>query len=138
MKKFIPIITTAVFLIVACIPAFDPSSVADATPEQIAHVEPPCWWSGMRNSLQIMVNGPEIGTYSVEAKGLGGVSVKETHKAESPNYLFIDLNINKGVEGTAYLVFTSPDGSQMKVPYSISPKQEASRESFSTKDMIYL
>ena len=31
MKKFIPIIATAVFLIVACIPAFDPSSVADAT-----------------------------------------------------------------------------------------------------------
>lgn len=138
MKNFIPIIVTAVLLVVACIPAFDPSSVADATPEQIAHVEPPCWWSGMRNSLQIMVNGPEIGACSVEAKGLKGVSIKETHKAESPNYLFIDLNINKGVEGTVYLVFTSPDGTKMKVPYNISLKQEASRESFSAKDMIYL
>ena len=31
-----------------------------ATSEQINRVEPPCWWTGMKTSLQIMVQGPQI------------------------------------------------------------------------------
>ena len=136
MKK--SLLIPVAFLFAACSAHFDPASVADATPDKVAHVEPPCWWSGMDNRLQILVNGPSIGECTVVAKGLNGVSIREIHKAESPNYLFLDVNVAKGVEGTAYLVFTSPDGSRMKVPYSISPKGKEKRESFSTKDMVYL
>lgn len=136
MKK--TVILAAVLAIAACAPKFDPASVADATPQQLAKVEPPCWWSGMKNSLQILVYGPEISSCSVEAKGLGGVKVREAHKAESPNYLFLDVDIAKGVEGTAWLVFTAPDGSTFKTPYAIGKKDAAPRESFSTKDLVYL
>ena len=120
------------FLFAACSAHFDPASVVDATPDKVVHVEPPCWWSGMDNRLQILVNGPSIGECTVVAKGLKGVSVREIHKAESPNYLFLDMNVAKGVEGTAYLVFTSADGTSMKVPYSISPKGKEKRENGST------
>ena len=42
-----------------------------ATSEQISRVEPPCWWTGMKTSLQIMVQGPQISTFDVEIKGKG-------------------------------------------------------------------
>ena len=136
MKKIA--IIAAVLAMAACAPKFDPASVADATPQQLSKVEPPCWWSGMKNSLQLLVYGPEISACKVEAKGLGGVKIKEIHKAGSPNYLFMDIDIAKGAEGTAYLVFTAPDGSSFKAPYAIGKKDPAPRESFSTKDLIYL
>lgn len=29
--------------------------------ELISHIEPPCWWTGMKTPLQLLVNGKEIG-----------------------------------------------------------------------------
>ena len=36
---------------------------------EIQHLDPPCWWVGMKNTeLQIMVHGPEISKSKVEIK----------------------------------------------------------------------
>ena len=60
---------------------------------EIQHLDPPCWWVGMKNTeLQIMVHGPEISKSKVEIK-YPGVTIKEVVKTENPNYLFIYLNI---------------------------------------------
>ena len=136
MKKIA--LLAAVLAIAACAPAFDPESVADATADQLAKVEPPCWWSGMKNSLQLMVNGPEISRYSISFEGLKGVKVSEIHKADSPNYLFVDVAVTGAVEGDGWLVFSEGGKPVMKAPYHIGRKTPGARESFSTKDMIYL
>lgn len=128
----------AALAIAACAPAFNPESVADATAEQLAKVEPPCWWSGMKNSLQLMVNGPEISRYDVSFEGLKGVKVSEIHKADSPNYLFVDVAVTGNVEGDGWLVFSEGGKPVMKAPYHIDRKAAGVRESFGTKDMIYL
>jgi|GEM_PF-20444 len=106
-------------------------------PAYIAHVEPPSWWSGMTTNLQILVNGPGIGDYTASVEGLKGVKIKEVHKAESNNYLFLDMDIKPGVEGTANLVFKGDDQT-LTYPYVIGKKDTKARESFSTADMIYL
>lgn len=128
----------AVLAIAACAPAFNPESVADATADQLAKVEPPCWWSGMKNSLQLMVNGPEISRYDVSFEGLKGVKVSAIHKADSPNYLFVDVAVTGSVEGDGWLVFSEGGKPVMKAPYHIGRKAAGERESFSTADMIYL
>ena len=52
---------------------------------EIQHLDPPCWWVGMKNTeLQIMVHGPEISKSQVEIK-YPGVKIKDIVRTENPN-----------------------------------------------------
>ena len=118
----------AVLALAACTsqPAFDPASVADATSEQVTRVEPLSWWVGMKTDLQLMVNGAGISEYDVTIEGGKGVSVEKINKAESPNYLFVDVNVApNAAPGTYYIVF-SKDGQSFKYPYEIAARAEGS------------
>ncbi|WP_418983028.1 glycoside hydrolase family 13 protein [Alistipes sp.] len=118
--------------------AFDPASVPDAD-GQVARVEPLSWWTGMQTPLQLMLYGENISACEVTIEG-GGARITALHRADSPNYLFADVEIDPAAEpGTRYLVFTR-EGEQFKVPYEIAARREGSREreSFTTADAIYL
>ena len=120
-------------------PQFDPQSVDDAG-ARISHVEPLSWWTGMRTPLQLMIHGDSIAACDVRIEGPQGLRVADVHKAESPNYLFVDVEVARTAEpGTRYLVF-SREGETFKVPYDIAARREgsAARQSFTTADMIYL
>lgn len=138
--KYLTILS--LWLVCACTQpkAFDSASVADAPDGAIMHVEPPCWWTGMKTGLQLLVNGPEISAYdNVAFEGLAGIKVAKVIKADSPNYLFVDLTIGSGAEaGEGWLVFKNEAGDRFKYPYTIGKKAEGGRESFTTADMIYL
>ena len=139
MKK-IYLMAAAALAIAGCSGSFNPDSVADATRDQVNRVEPLCWWVGMKTPLQLLVQGPEISSYDVALEGDSRVDIKAVHKADSPNYLFIDVDVcSTAAPGTYWLVF-SKDGESFKVPYEISARREGSaqRESFTTKDLIYL
>lgn len=107
---------------------------------QVNHVEPPSWWTGMKLPLQLMVNGPDISSYDVSIKGAPGVKVTGVEKAESPNYLFVNVDIPDNAKpGTYELVFTK-DGKSFEYPYEIASRREGSaeRKSYTTADVIYL
>jgi len=133
--------TLAVAGLAACgtQPAFDPDSVADAA-DEVTRVEPLSWWTGMRTPLQLLVNGEGIAACDLRIEGGEGVKISALHPAESPNYLFADVEIaDDAAAGTYYLVF-SRDGREFKVPYEIAARREGSaqRKSFSSADAIYL
>ena len=130
----------AAFAAVSCAstPAFDPATVADAE-GQVSRVEPLSWWVGMQTPLQLMIQGEAISEYDLRIEG-EGVAIRTIHKAESPNYLFVDLAIDADAPaGTRYLVFTRGEES-FKVAYELNERREGSREraSFTTADVIYL
>ena len=81
--------------------AFDPASVADASGE-VTRVEPLSWWTGMQTPLQLLVNGAGIAAYDVRIEGGQGVGVKARHKADSPNYLFVDVKVKPDAEPGSY------------------------------------
>ena len=109
-----------------------------STQEKITRVEPMSWWTGMKTELQLLVQGPGIGGYQVAIEGGKGVSVKAVHEADSPNYLFVDVDItSKAKPGTYTLVFTK-GADVIRRPYEIAARSKAERESFSTADLIYL
>ena len=139
MKKII--IALAAVALAACSgPAFDPATVADATAEQVTRVEPLSWWTGMKMPLQLLVQGENISEYNVAVEGGKGVSVVKVNKADSPNYVFVDVKIAADAQpGTYYIVF-SKDGQSFKYPYEIAAREagSAERPSFTTADMIYL
>ena len=139
MKKII--IALAAVALAACSgPAFDPATVADASIEQVTRVEPLSWWTGMKMPLQLLVQGENISEYNVAIEGGKGVSVEKINKADSPNYVFVDVKIAANAQpGTYYIVF-SKDGQSFKYPYEIAAREagSAERPSFTTADMIYL
>ena len=139
MKKII--IALAAVAMAACSgTAFDPASVADATEQQVTRVEPLSWWVGMKTDLQLLVQGENISEYDVAVEGGKGVVVEKISKAESPNYLFVDVKIAPNAKpGTYYIVF-SKDGESFKYPYEIAARVEGSaeRKGFTTADMVYL
>ena len=139
MKKIL--IAFAALALASCsAPHFDPASVEDATAQQVTRVEPLSWWTDMKTPLQLMVQGSGISAYDVAVEGGKGVSLTKVSKAESPNYLFADVEIAPNAEpGTYYIVFTK-DGESFKYPYEIAAREKGSaeRRSFTTADMIYL
>ena len=118
--------------------ALSPDTIEEAT-AQITRVEPLSWWTGMKTPLQLLVQGPAIGSYDVSVSGKG-LSIKEIHPAESPNYLLVDIEVAADARpGTYYLIF-SKEGQAFKYPYLIREREKGSagRGSFTTADMLYL
>lgn len=108
--------------------------------QPVERIEPPCWWIGMETPLQLLVQGENIGEYDVAIKGGKGVRVSSVEKAESPNYLFVNVAINDSAQPGEYkLVFSRGDES-FCVPYDIEARREGSadRQGFNTSDLIYL
>jgi glycosidase len=122
-------------LLVSC-SQVDYSGVPEASYDQVQRVEPLSWWAGMTTDLQLMVQGPAISEYDVAVEGKG-LAVKAVHKADSPNFIFIDMTVK--APGEYNLVFTRGEES-FKYPYIIREREKGSRErgSFTTADMIYL
>jgi len=105
------------------------------------YMEPLCWWTGMKLPLQLMAHADGIGSCDVRIEGSKAVRVKAVHKADSPNYLFIDVEIGASAKpGTVEVVF-SRDGQEVaRQPYPLYARAEgsANRVGFTTADMIYL
>lgn len=142
MKKIIYFVAV-VLAFAACSrkSSFTASSVSDACEAQIERVEPLSWWVGMNTPLQLMVNGEEISEYDVRFEAGSGVKVEKVHKADSRNYLFVDVSISaKAQAGEYYLVFSKDGKDCFKYAYRIDAREEGSalRKSFSSEDMIYL
>ena len=108
---------------------------------EIKHVEPLSWWVSMNTPLQIMVNGEGISDYDVTIMPKDrGVVVTAVHKADSPNYLFVDVAIAADAEAGSYNLCFTNGKRKYEYPYLIASREEGSRErgSFTTADWVYL
>lgn len=113
----------------------------------IQRAEPLCWWTGMKTQLTLMLQGSDLADTKVEIHMLDkngvpekgkakGLVVVGQHNADSENYLFVDLKVKKA--GT-YRISCTKNGRTAYWDYQILDRvQTGQRESFSSKDMIYL
>ena len=114
----------ALLLLLAACTNSTPPAVPDATAAQLAHVEPLSWWTGMKCPLQLLVNGEGISSFDVSIAGGRGVKVEAVHKAESPNYLFVDISVSPNAEpGTYWLVFDNGSES-FRYAYEIAAREQ--------------
>jgi glycosidase len=108
---------------------------------QIDRVEPPNWWLGFKNSrLQLMVNGHGIGT-TTPVINYKGVSLDSIHRADSPNYLFLDITITDNASpGIMEIVFITTGGDEISYSYPLDDREMPSEEfsGFDSSDVIYL
>jgi glycosidase len=107
---------------------------------EIDHVEPPCWWAGMKNnSLQLMIHGKDIGKTKAFAE-YKGVKVRNS-TSTGADYLFVDLEIgNSAKPGMISIDFKEKDSILINYKYELKARIEGSakRAGFTTADMMYL
>lgn len=106
---------------------------------QIQKVEPAFWWKGMKNpELQILVYGKNIANDQIELSD--GVQIKNIQKVENPNYVFLTVNTNE--INTPKFSINVKRGKKNISTYTYELKQRqpdsAARESFTSKDVMYL
>ncbi|GAB2770981.1 glycoside hydrolase family 13 protein [Salinimicrobium soli] len=108
---------------------------------QIQRVEPPNWWTGFKDQdLQLLVYGKEIGK-TVPEINYNGVSIEEVHKADSPNYLFIDLSISEEAKPGKFDIRFKKSGGKTEVfKYELKARQKPAEDyvGFDSSDVIYL
>ncbi|NOT92385.1 glycoside hydrolase family 13 protein [Ferruginibacter sp.] len=108
---------------------------------QINHVEPLNWWIGMKNpNLQLLINGVDIGA-TTPVINYTGVTIKKINKADSKNYLFIDLVIAKNTKpGTVIINFKKEGKIVYTYNYNLLARQTgaAQLKGFNSSDAIYL
>lgn len=116
--------------------ALSAASIAFA---QIQKVEPAFWWKGMKNpELQILVYGKDIAKNEIELSD--GVQIKDIQKVENPNYVFVTVNTNE--INVPKFKINIKNGKKNIGSYTYELKQRnpnsANRESYSSKDVMYL
>ena len=137
----------SVFLIVSCKQNTTENSEASSPAESIIvkndidRVEPPNWWIGFKNpKLQLLVHHPNI-SQAIAEISYPGVSINEVHKADSPNYLFIDLNISESAKAGQFNInFKFENGEDLVQTYELKDRERPSEEyiGFDSSDVIYL
>lgn len=107
----------------------------------IDRIDPPEWWVGFQNKdLQLMVYGENI-TNLNPVINYAGVSIFSVTKAQSPNYLFIDLKISEDAQpGTFDIQFYNGKKLMTSQSYTLNARQpnSANRNSFTNADVMYL
>lgn len=106
---------------------------------QVHRAEPLNWWVGMNTPLQVMFYGEGIGSAKVRVLEKG-IEVTGVHKAESPNYLFVDVAVGPDTRPGEYTFEFTQGRKKYTYKYNIGTRRPGShgRESFSSKDLVYL
>jgi glycosidase len=115
------------------------ASFAFSQTKTLEKVEPAFWWKGMKNpELQILVYGKDIANQEIELSD--GVQIQAIQKVENPNYVFITVNTRE-INVPKFKINTKK-GRKNTGSYTYELKQRnpdsATRESYSSKDVIYL
>ena len=107
---------------------------------KVERIEPPFWWSGMKEpSLQLMVYGHDIGKAAVSVD-YPGVSLDSVVPGDSPNYLFVYLDISQdAVPGYINILFKN-DKKTENIKYQLKSRTKAPEDyrGFDASDVLYL
>ena len=108
--------------------------------QEVKVIDPPFWWANMPvTELQIQLYGENLGSYRATVN-YAGVEIKRQIAVDSPNYLFIYLDISeKAAAGKLEIILKNGDGS-ISVPYELLEREpaEGRYQGFDSRDVIYL
>ena len=115
---------------------------AKAKKPALDRIEPAFWYAGMKNpQVQLMLYGPNIAQVNSVTTDYPGVRVDSVVALDSPNYLFVYLNVREAQPGTMTLTLTKTD-TKTKITSSYELRQREKkgeeRRGFDISDVLYL
>jgi len=109
--------------------------------QQLEKIEPPFWWVDMNNpSLQVMLYGDNIGDLDITLIETE-VELVHTHRPDNQNYLFLDLQIKKGIQPGPFEIQLKKGRnvvSRFQYQLKARSKEQKNAPSISPADAIYL
>ena len=132
MKRTLSI-AMGLLLLAAC----SSDDTAAAAGDVIERVEPPFWWTGFEHTeLQLLVHGDDIADYTPSVTA-SGISISRVETGDSPNYLFIYLDIGAATPGEFDIAFL--DGDEKKAhTYELKERTPGGVGTYDSSDVIYL
>tara|TARA_R110000751_G_scaffold14621_2_gene47182 strand:- start:67093 stop:69012 length:1920 start_codon:yes stop_codon:yes gene_type:complete len=117
------------------------SEVVTEVKNDIERIEPPHWWTGFNTTqVQLLVKHPNI-SEATPSINYAGVSIEKVHKADSPNYLFLDLNISESAKAGQFNIhFKFNEEKELVHTYEVKArvKKASDYQGFDSSDAIYL
>ena len=109
--------------------------------KQLKHIDPPFWWNDMPvSNLQLMLHGENIGGLTPDFD-YDGISIDEVKPLENPNYLIINMSLNKSVvPGTFQIRLKEGKKTRIRFDYEIKERSKDTNRNmgFNSSDVIYL
>lgn len=106
----------------------------------IDRIDPANWYVGMKNpQLQLMVYGKGIADVQSVTTDYPGVRVDSIVRLDSPNYLFVYLDLSGAQPGTMVLTLTAK-GQKLSAKYLLKAREMAGteRKGFTNADVLYM
>ena len=102
------------------------------------NVQPPFWWTGMADShLQLMLHADGIRD-AVPTIVYDGVTIDSVARLDSPNYLFLYLNIAQGTKAGKFKVDLKGKGKSFSFAYELQQRDGTQHSTFDASDVLYL
>lgn len=106
--------------------------------DDIWHVHPPFWWSGMKGpELQILLHGDCIGVAEVELYGADNVKLNDAVRFDNPNYVLLYLDVADAPPQAFKIILTTEEGCH-EIEYELKARQDILRNTFDSSDVVYL
>ena len=115
-------------------------SAAKTVKPAIQRIDPACWFTGMKNpSLQLMVYGQNIASITDVTTDYPGVRIDSIVRLDSPNYLFIYLNVRDAQPGTMTIKLAAKN-QKLTASYQLKAREKKGDEryGFDISDVLYL
>lgn len=105
----------------------------------IQKIEPPNWWTGFKNdTLQLLIYGNKVSNLQVKIENKDFQLLK-VNKAESQNYLFIDILTPNSEEELSFNIDFSNGIKDTSVEYKLLKREKGKmHQGFDRKDVVYL
>lgn len=120
---------------------FFTSSLLTAKDINVNRVDPPYWWTDMKNHhLQLLIYGNHI-SEAMPVVNYPGVTLKSVVHVQSPNYLFLNLVIDETAKpGTFDITFFKNNKRVIILPYQLKQRDKSlgNHKGFNASDVIYL
>ncbi|MGQ9798686.1 MAG: alpha-amylase family glycosyl hydrolase [Ignavibacterium sp.] len=108
---------------------------------KVERIEPPNWWIGMKyDTVQILLYGENVGNAEI-FPAHKGATVIDYHKAESQNYLFIDLLINNSLnENINFQIGLATEDYDTVITFPLLTREKRNKafQGFNQSDVVYL
>ena len=131
------LILAAGLLCLAACAADEGPNFDDADRDGIARVEPPFWWTGFEHTeLQLLMYGDSLAEFTPSVSE-PGIAISRVERGDSPNYLFVYLDVDGAPAGEFDLVLEQ-DEQRIAYTYELRERSPGRVGTFDASDVIYL
>ncbi|MBK7095979.1 MAG: glycoside hydrolase family 13 protein [Saprospiraceae bacterium] len=105
-----------------------------------SRVEPPFWWTGMKNQeLQILIYDRDITDFDVSLKTAEGVELVDVKRVPNPNYLFVNVRITGQVNPGFFDIILEKENIAKRYRYELKEREvfNSAKRGVDNSDFIY-